>query len=106
MVGVGEGIRVAVGEGKGVAVGEGMAVLVSAGNGVASGVGVARGEIGGAGTGVANGDEGLEITIGNFVVFITVLVAELTGAGGGLGIAPAIDSGVLVSPADTCGKKL
>ena len=72
---------VAVGEGKRVAVGEGKAVLDGAGRAVAASDGVAKGESGDVGAGVAMADAGLEITIGNFVVFITVLVAGLLGGG-------------------------
>jgi hypothetical protein len=82
MVGVGEGMGVAVGEGKKVAVGEGKAVLGGAGSAVATGDGVATGESGDVGAGVAIADAGLEITIGNFVVFITVLVAGMLAGGG------------------------
>ena len=56
MVGVGEGIGVAVSEGKRVAVGEGKAVLGGAGSAVAIRVGVARGESGDVGAGVAMAD--------------------------------------------------
>ena len=86
----------------GVAVGEGKAVLDGVGSAVAASDGVARGESG-VGAGGAMADAGLEITIGNFVVFITVLVAGLLG--GGFRIDLTIGVGVSTPPADTPGKK-
>ena len=96
IVGVGDGIWVAVGQGNDVAVGKGVAVATGA---TKVGVGVIKGET--VGGGVGNGDDPLE-TMGKFAVLPN---GEATGDGGTGSWEPTIGVAVLVSPAETCGKR-
>lgn len=89
-------MRVGVGEGKGVAVGEGVVVATGAAK---VGVGVFSGETGGGGVG--KGEEPFE-TIGKFVVLFN---GEATGDGGPGRFESTTGVAVLVSPAETCGKR-
>ena len=102
IVGVGDGIRVAVDEGNGVVVGKGVAIgkgVTVATGATKVGVGGIKGETGG--RGVGKGDDPLE-TIGKFAVLPN---GEATGVGGTGSWEPTTGVAVLVSPAETCGKR-